>query len=108
MVLKFKKSMKTVLLSMIGLLMAVSAIAQTGQTNVKGTVRDVKGEPIIGATILLQGTTVGTATDMDGNFSLQAPGNGVLEVSYIGYKSEVVPIENRTNIQIVLHEDTEV
>ena len=41
MVLKFKKSMKTVLLSMIGLLMAVSAIAQTGQTIVKGTVRDV-------------------------------------------------------------------
>ena len=100
--------MKTVLLSMIGLLMAVSAIAQTGQTNVKGTVRDVNGEPIIGATILLQGTSVGTATDMDGNFSLQAPGNGVLEVSYIGYKSEIIPIENRTNIQIVLHEDTEV
>jgi iron complex outermembrane receptor protein len=92
---------------MIGLLMAVSAIAQTGQTNVKGTVRDVNGEPIIGATILLQGTTVGTATDMDGNFSLQAPGNGVLEVSYIGYKSEVVPINNRTNIQIILEEDVE-
>ena len=108
MVLKFKKSMKTVLLSMIGLLMAVSAIAQTGQTIVKGTVRDVNGEPIIGATILLQGTTVGTASDMNGNFTLQVPGNGVLEVSYIGYKSEIVPIENRTNIQIVLHEDTEV
>jgi len=107
MVLKFKKSMKTVLLSMIGLLMAVSAIAQTGQTNVKGTVRDVNGEPIIGATILLQGTTVGTATDTDGNFSLQAPGNGVLEVSYIGYKTQVVPINNRTNIQIILEEDVE-
>lgn len=108
MVLKFKKSMKTVLFQIIGLLMAVSAIAQTGQTNVKGTVRDVKGEPIIGATILLQGTTVGTATDMNGNFTLQAPGNGVLVVSYIGYKSEIVPIENRTNIQIILHEDIEV
>jgi len=47
MVLKIQKSMKTVLLSMIGLLMAVSAIAQTGQTNVKGTVRDVNGEPIM-------------------------------------------------------------
>jgi hypothetical protein len=62
MVLKFKKSMKTVLLSMIGCSMAVSAIAHNGQTIVKGTVRDVNGEPIIGATILLQGTTVGTAS----------------------------------------------
>ncbi|MDD3787579.1 MAG: TonB-dependent receptor [Petrimonas sp.] len=99
--------MKAFLFAVLGMLMTVSTIAQTGQINVRGTVKDTKGEAVIGANILLQGTSTGTVTDIDGNFTLQAPSNGVLEVSYIGYKPLTVPINNQANLQIVLHEDTE-
>ena len=103
--LKFKKTKKTVFLSMIGLLMTAMAIAQTGQINVKGTVKDTNGEPIIAASILLQGSQTGTTSDINGNFSIQAPANGTLVVSYVGYQTQQIPIANRTNIQIVMVEN---
>jgi TonB-linked outer membrane protein, SusC/RagA family/TonB-dependent outer membrane receptor, SusC/RagA subfamily, signature region len=88
--------------------MILSVSAQTGPTiNVRGTVTDIAGEPIIGANILLQGTSTGTVTDYDGNFALQAPADGVLEVSYIGYRSQTISVNNRTTIRIVMEEDTE-
>ena len=103
-----KKSMRLILASMLGLLFTVSAVAQTGSTiNVRGTVKDTSGETIIGANIVLQGTSSGTVTDLNGNFSLQAPGDGVLAVSYIGYKPQTISIANRTSIDIVMHEDNE-
>ena len=109
MYLNFKKSTKTFLMTVLSsMLMILSVNAQTGATiNVRGTVKDVAGEPIIGASILLQGTTTGVVTDYDGNFSIQAPGNGTLAISYVGYVSQQVPIQNRTNIDIVLLEDRE-
>lgn len=91
-----------------GMLMILSANAQTGGTiNVRGTVTDVAGEPIIGASILLQGTTSGVVTDFDGNFSLQAPANGTLVISYVGFITQTVSINNQNNINIILQEDTE-
>ena len=68
----FKKSTKAFLMTVLSsMLMILSASAQTGSTiNVRGTVKDVAGEPIIGASILLQGTTSGVVTDYDGNFSI--------------------------------------
>ena len=105
---KLKKGMKAILITLMGLLMIVSAIAQTDQTiHVRGTVKDINGEAIIGANILLQGTSIGTITDFDGNFSLVAPPNGVLEIRYVGYKTQIVPINNRTHIQVILEEDVE-
>lgn len=97
----------TALTLVLGLLMSASVVAQTGPVNVRGTVKDAKGEAIIGANILLQGTSSGTVTDYDGNFALQAPANGVLEISYIGYRPQTIPINNQTTINIVLEEDTE-
>lgn len=101
--------MKVFLMTILsGTLMILSASAQTGATiNVRGTVTDIAGEPIIGASILLQGTTSGVVTDFDGNFSLQAPGNGTLMISYVGYISQAIPIDNRNSINIILKEDTE-
>lgn len=101
--------MKVFLMTILsGTLMILSASAQTGATiNVRGTVTDVTGEPIIGASILLQGTTSGVVTDFDGNFALQAPGNGILTISYVGYISQTVSIDNRNSINIILQEDTE-
>ncbi|MEA4905771.1 MAG: SusC/RagA family TonB-linked outer membrane protein [Petrimonas sp.] len=75
--------------------------------NVRGTIKDVAGEPIIGASILLQGTTSGVVTDYDGNFSIQAPGNGTLVISYVGYVTQTIAIDNRNSIGIILQEDTE-
>lgn len=72
---------------------------------VTGTVVDDKGEPIIGANILVQGTKTGGAADLDGKFTMTIPGNAVLEVTAIGYEKQVVPLRNRTSIKIVLRED---
>lgn len=105
---KFKKITNAILMTLLlGALLPLSAGAQTGTINVRGTVTDVAGEPIIGANILIQGTSSGTVTDYDGNFTLQAPANGVLEVSYIGYRPQAIPVDNRGTIHVILQEDTE-
>lgn len=109
MYLKFKKSRKAFLMTILsGLLMILSANAQTGtQINVSGSVTDVNGEPLIGVNILVEGTSTGTVTDYDGNFQLRVPVDAVLNISYIGYQPQQVAVNNRTSIQIVLVEDTE-
>lgn len=63
------------------------------------------GESIIGATVLVKGTQNGTATDLDGNFSLQAAPTAVLVISAIGYESQEIPVNNRTNIRVVMRSD---
>ena len=75
------------------------------QTQVRGTVVDEAGEPVIGATILVKGTTQGTTTDIDGRFTLSAPANGTLVVSYVGMKTQEVAVS--ASPRIVLHADTE-
>ena len=109
MYLKFKKSRKAFLITILsGLLMILSANAQTGtQINVSGSVTDVNGEPLIGVNILVEGTSTGTVTDYDGNFQLRVPADAVLNISYIGYRPQQVAVNNSTTIQIVLVEDTE-
>lgn len=109
MYVNFKKSTKAFLMTVLSsMLMILSASAQTGSTiNVRGTVKDVAGEPIIGASILLQGTTSGVVTDYDGNFSIQAPGNGTLVISYVGYITQTIAIQNKNSIEVILQEDME-
>ncbi len=109
MYVNFKKTIKVFLTTMLsGMLMILSANAQTGATiNVRGTIKDVTGEPIVGASILLQGTTSGVVTDYNGNFSIQAPGNGTLVISYVGYLTQTISINNRNIISIIMQEDTE-
>ncbi len=106
---QLKKSRKAFLMTILsGLLIFLSANAQTGTTiNVKGSVKDTGGEPIIGASIRLQGTTSGVVTDYDGNFTIQAPGNGTLIISYVGYLTQTISINNRNIISIIMQEDTE-
>lgn len=105
----FKKSTKAFLMTVLSsMLMILSVSAQTSSTiNVRGTVTDAAGEPIIGASILLQGTTSGVVTDYDGNFSIQAPGNGTLVISYVGYITQTIAIQNRNSIETILQEDME-
>lgn len=83
----------------------VQAIMQAG--TVKGTVVDATGEPIIGANIMVKGTTNGCITDIDGNFSL-SNAKGTLVISFIGYKSQEIVVKgNETNLKVVLAEDSE-
>lgn len=74
---------------------------------IKGNILDTKGEPIIGASILEKGTTNGTITDIDGNFTLDVSSRqSILIISYIGYKTQEIAA-NKANLQITLHEDSE-
>lgn len=78
----------------------------TAQTQVRGTVVDETGQPVIGATIQIKGTSQGTVTDVDGRFNLSAPANGTLVISYVGYATQEVPVSS--NVRVVLKGDTEV
>ena len=70
-------------------------------SNVSGTVSDADG-PLPGATVVVKGTNTGVTTDFDGNFSIQAAGDDVLVVSYVGFESQEVGVANQTNISVVL------
>lgn len=72
--------------------------------HVSGTITDASGLPLLGATILLKGTSIGSATDFDGNFSLDAKGAKELEVSYLGYVTTTIPIHSSI-INLSLEED---
>ena len=85
-------------------LLSLPVLAQNAQ--IKGTVKDAKGEAVIGASIFVKGTQTGTASDLDGSFSLQVPHGAVLEVSAIGYQGIELPVAGKTTIDIVLSEDT--
>lgn len=80
--------------------------AQQQAKTVTGTVTDVSGEPIIGANIRIKGTTTGTITDIDDNFSIKAEPQSVIEVSYIGYLTQETVINNQKSIRFLLKEDT--
>ena len=77
------------------------------QNVVKGTVNDEVGEPVIGATVKVQGTQQGSITDFDGKFSIEAPSNATLEVSYVGYVTQKVKVAGQNNITVVLKEDAQ-
>ncbi|WP_083580598.1 TonB-dependent receptor [Bacteroides ilei] len=74
---------------------------------VQGRVLDVNGESVIGATIKENGTTNGTITDFDGNFNLETFYNAILDISYVGYKTQQVKAQNEKHLSIILREDTE-
>lgn len=76
--------------------------------SIKGVVTDNSGEPIIGANISVKGSTIGTVTDINGQFSLNVPGNALILISYIGYFPQEVRVGNKRDFSFVLKEDTKV
>lgn len=92
------------LLWVVGMLLSVQVFAQ-GLT-VKGVVKDNTGMGVIGANILVKGTTNGTITDFDGNFTLEAKKGDVIVISFIGYKTQELPAAATMNV--TLQDDTEV
>ena len=97
----FKKLQKTLAVLFLLCMIPIGMNAQT----VKGTVNDETGEPIIGATVKVQGSNEGTVTDFDGKFSVRASSNATLVISYVGYVTQQVPVGGKSNITVTLVED---
>ena len=87
----------------VGLFLSVNTFAQ--QIVVKGIVKDTTGEPIIGANVIVKGTTNGTITDFDGNFLLNANKGDIIIISFIGYRSQEA--QAAASMNIILKDDTE-
>jgi iron complex outermembrane receptor protein len=88
-------------------LFSLNVLAQNARL-ISGAVLDVTGEPIIGASVVIKGSTIGTATDLDGKFELMATDNAVLVISYVGYVAQEVPVGTKSLFSIVMKEDTQV
>jgi TonB-linked SusC/RagA family outer membrane protein len=99
-----KSLQKPLLLLFLLCLLPMGALAQS---LVKGTVNDEAGEPIIGASVKVVGSNTGAVTDLNGNFSVNAPSNGQLEISYVGYRTQKVQISGKSNISVTLSEDAQ-
>ncbi len=89
---------------MVGLLCAIGANAQS--ITVRGTVVDPSGEPLIGASILAEGTSVGTATDIGGNYAINVNPDATLVFSYVGYDPQSVAVKGRTTIDVTMKENS--
>ena len=91
---------------LLSLLLLMSSIGIQAQTQITGHVTDGKlNEPLIGATVSVPGTTAGTVTDLDGNFKFDVPaGKVIVQVSMIGYKTQVVNIKGKQQINITLQD----
>ena len=93
-------------LGFILLLFLLPITLQAQNITVKGTVKDAFG-PVIGASVVQKGTTNGVVTDIDGNFTLSLPSNGIIVISFIGYKTQEIPVSGKKQVEIILKEDTE-
>lgn len=101
-----KAGLKKMLLTLIAFFVAIPLFAQN--VNVAGKVIDENGEPLIGVTVMVVGTTNGTATDLDGNYELKnVPSKGKLAFSYIGYADKTEEVKGRTVINVKMSEDSQ-
>ena len=90
----------------MALLLSVMCFMAYAQKTVTGTVKDATGEPMIGVSVVVDGTSIGGVTDLDGNFTIQkVPNGGVLKFSYVGYKEQKVSVAGKNSLDIVLQED---
>lgn len=105
--MKMKMKISTYLKgTLIALLWTLSLNMAAQNITVKGRVTDVRNEPLIGVTIQIPGTNTGTVTDVDGNFIIEnIPSNSKLEISYVGMQKQVINLDGRTTLDIVMKED---
>jgi TonB-linked SusC/RagA family outer membrane protein len=99
---KFKSLQKPLMALFLLCLFPLGAMAQSV---VKGTVNDETGEPVIGATVKVQGSQTGAITDFNGNFTVEAASDATLTISYVGYETQNVKVAGRNDIVITLKED---
>jgi TonB-linked SusC/RagA family outer membrane protein len=92
---------------MLILLCLIPVWTYAQSVTVKGLVKDQFGDPVIGASVLQKGSSNGTITDIDGKFVLTVPSNGVITISFVGYKTAEVPVAGKSVMNVTLKEDTE-
>lgn len=86
----------------------LNVISQNPAFQLKGVVKDAKGEPLIGVNVKVKGSGKGTITDVEGNFTIQVPKGEILEISYVGYETQFVNVKENTPLDIKLQEDNNV
>ena len=94
-------------LGLLFLLCLIPLWAFSQNITVKGVVKDATGESVIGASVVQKGTSNGIITDIDGNFTLNVPSNSTIVISFVGYKTQEVPVAGKTQINVTMKEDTE-
>ena len=92
----------------IVLLSKRSSGSKTAKRHISGVVKDEKGETVIGASVVVEGTTTGTATDIDGRYALDVPVGAKLKITYVGYRPFSVEIKDQTTVDVTLEEDNKV
>ena len=85
-----------------------TAIVQQHVKQITGIVKDANGDPVIGANVVQVGSTNGTITDVDGNYSIDCSAQDVLVFSYVGYATQEIAVKNQKQLNVVLKEDTKV
>ena len=86
-------------------LLSLSSVAGFAQSQIRGNVKDSNGEPILGATIKVNGSKVATVTDLDGNFSVNAKPGSTITISYVGFETQTVTVKGTNLVPVVLKED---
>lgn len=94
-------------LGLLFLLCLIPLWAFSQNITVKGVVKDATGESVIGASVVQKGTSNGIITDIDGNFTLNVPSNSTIVISFVGYKTQEIPVAGKTQINVTMKEDTE-
>ncbi len=100
---KISRSLRFAVMTLVAITLSMSAWAQN--VKVSGTVSDINGEPLIGAYVLLQGTSTGTSTDVDGKYVIDVPADGTLVFQLMGMQDVTVPVNNRSVINVTMEED---
>lgn len=101
-----KKIYRSLIRSATAILLLVATLSAFAQTKVvTGTIKDAEGSPIPGANVILKGTTTGTTSDGDGNYSIEASADDILHISFIGFTSQEIRVGEQTRIDVRLEED---
>ena len=102
---KNRRKLHQFLIIVFGLLLSVPVVAQ--QSTVRGTVKELSGEPVIGANVIVRGANTGTITDINGKFALSVDKSkeAVLVISYIGYKTQEISLTGQSEVNVILVED---
>ncbi len=98
---------RKLVLSLIAVLTVGAIFVQAQNRQISGTVANPDGQPIVGASVIVEGTSTGTTTAANGTFALQAPADATLTVSFIGYETQQVAVAGKTQLSIVLTEDSQ-
>ena len=98
------RSLRFVMMTIAAVILSAGAILAQN-VKVSGTVVDVNNQPLIGVYVLVQGTTTGTSTDLDGKYALDCPSNANLVFSLMGMKEVVVPVNNKSVVNVTMEED---